>query len=165
MKGKLQGLFPFWANDLKSYAGVYKTPIAPHALPHKNYKSPEILLKQTFNEKLPPCWPMFYEKLNVPEGSVCWLTLEPREIVPVHQDGFYMVKTKKNVRTEDCIRYLIMLEDWKPGHMVQLDDWALTDWKAGDVWYFDSTVPHWAANCGSENFYTCQVSTVKSGIA
>lgn len=161
MKGKLQRIFPFWQEDLKSYVAEHTTPIAPHAIPHANYEKPEIMLKQSFNEQLPPCWPLFYEKLYAEDGSVCWLTLEPREVVPVHQDYFYMLRTKKNARVEDCIRYLVMLEDWKPGHMVQLDDWALTGWKAGDVWYFDSTVPHWAANCGTENFYTCQVSTIK----
>jgi len=161
MKGKAQKIFPFWKKALKTYVAEHTTPIAPHAIPHPNYATPEIMLKQTFNEDLPDGWAKFYDALYVEEGSVCWLTLEPREVVPVHRDYFYMLKTKKNAKTEDCIRYLVMLEDWKPGHMVQLDDLALTDWKAGDVWYFDSEVVHWAANCGTENFYTCQVSTLK----
>lgn len=162
MKGKLSvSLIPFWKNDLEKYIAKHTTPIAPHAVPHTNYEDPPIILKQTFNDDLPKCWNKFYQVLNVEEGSVCWLTLEPREMIPVHQDGFYMLKTKKNVPVEKCIRYLVMLEDWAAGHMVQFDDLVLTNWKAGDVWYFDSTVQHWAANCGSTNFYSCQVSTLK----
>ena len=161
MKGKIERLEPFWKDSLATYVAKNVTPIAPHAVCHKNYEFPEILLKQTFNEDLPAGWKQFYEVLGVDEGSVCWLTMEPREVVPVHRDYFYMLKTKKNAEVEDCVRYLIMLEDWKPGHVVHLDDWALTHWKAGDTWYFDSTVPHWAANCGTENFYSCQVSTLK----
>ena len=72
-----------------------------------------------------------------------------------------MLKTKKNAKVEDCIRYLVMLTDWAPGHVIQLDDLVVTDWRAGDVWYFDTEVQHWAANCGTTNFYTCQVSTLK----
>lgn len=159
MKGRLQKIFPFWKEALATYKAEHITPIAPHATPHVNYEG--TMLKQSFNEQLPDCWTLFYEKLRAEEGSVCWLTMEPGDIIPIHRDHFYMLKTKKNVPVESCIRYLIMLEDWKPGHMVQLDDWALTGWKAGDLWYFDHTVPHWAANCGTENFYTCQVSTVK----
>jgi hypothetical protein len=161
MKGKAQKIIPFWKEALKSYVAEHTTPIAPHAVPHDNYKEPAIMLKQSFNEQLPECWTKFYDALYVEEGSVCWLTLEPREMIPVHQDGFYMLKTKKNVPVEECIRYLVMLEDWAPGHIVQLGDLVLTDWKAGDVWYFDSEVEHWAANCGSTNFYSCQVSTLK----
>ena len=103
----------------------------------------------------------YYSILGVQPGSVCWLCLEPKEIIPIHRDSFYMLKTKMNVEVEECVRYLIMLEDWEPGHMVQLDDLVLADWKAGDVWYFDSTVLHWTANCGVTNFYSCQVSTLK----
>lgn len=161
MKGKANKIFPFWKEDLVSYVANHWTPIAPHAIPHKNYEEPAIMLKQTFNDDLPACWTKFYDALHVEEGSVCWLTLEPREMVPVHRDYFYMLKTKKNSKTEDCIRYLVMLEDWAPGHMVQLDDLVLNNWSAGDVWYFDTDVQHWAANCGTTNFYTCQVSTLK----
>jgi hypothetical protein len=161
MKGKAQRITPFWKEQLKAYVPQHETPIAPHAVPHVNYQDPPIMLKQSFNEQLPDCWTKFYDALYVEEGSVCWLTLEPREMIPVHQDYFYMLKTKKNAPVEQCIRYLVMLEDWAPGHIVQLGDLFLTDWRAGDVWYFDHTVPHWAANCGTTNFYSCQVSTLK----
>ena len=158
MKGQANTIETFWKEDLSVYVAKHTTPIAPHAVPHLNYAG--TMLKQSFNNDVPN-YEMFYKKLNVQEGSVCWLCLEPREIIPVHRDGFYMLKTKKNVGTEDCVRYLIMLEDWKPGHVVQLDDVTLCNWKAGDVWYFDYEVEHWAANASAENFYTCQVSTLK----
>lgn len=162
MKGYHGRLLPFWKDDLKSYTPNHTTPIAPHAVPHVNYERPPIILKQTFNDELPNCWSKFYTELDVNDnGSVCWLTLEPREMIPTHRDYFYMLRTKNNVDVEQCIRYLIMLEDWAPGHMVQFDDLVLTNWKAGDTWYFDTNVLHWAANCGTSNFYSCQVSTTK----
>lgn len=161
MKGYTGNIFPFWKEDLETYVSTQTTPIAPHAVPHINYKEPAILLKQSFNEDLPACWTEFYKALNVEEGNVCWLNLTPREMIPVHRDYFFVLKTKKKVDVDRCIRYLIMLEDWMPGHMVQLDDLVLTNWKAGDVWYFDNEVLHWAANCGTTNFYSCQVSTLK----
>jgi hypothetical protein len=158
MKGQVHKIEPFWKEDLATYAAKHEIPMAPHAVIHPNYAGTN--LKQSFNEDVPN-YKMFYEKLNVAEGSVCWLCLEPREIVPVHRDGFFMVRTKLDARTEDCIRYLIMLEDWKLGHVVQLDNWTLCNWKAGDTWYFDHEVTHWAANGSAENFYTCQVSALK----
>lgn len=160
MKGYYGRLLPFWEDDLKLYESNHTTPIAPHAIPHPNYEG--IMLKQTFNDELPSCWREFYKELCVKDnGSVCWLTMEPGEIIPIHTDHFYMLKTKNNASIKDCIRYLVMLEDWSPGHYVQLDELILTDWKRGDVWYFDYNVQHWAANCGTTNFYSCQVSVVK----
>jgi hypothetical protein len=84
-------------------------------------------------------------------------------VMPVHRDLYkrYIELFNLQGRENSIRRALVMLEDWKPGHIVQLDDWALTEWKAGDTWYFDTEVVHYAANCGTENFYTCQVSTVK----
>ena len=158
MKGKANNIIPFWKNDLSTFKFLDKTPIAPHAVPHANYQG--TMLKQSFNENVPD-YIQYYNILGVQHGSVCWLCLEPKEMIPIHRDSFYMLKTKMNVKVEDCVRYLIMLEDWEPGHMVQLDDLVLADWKAGDVWYFDSTVLHWTANCGVTNFYSCQVSTLK----
>lgn len=159
MKEYYGRLLPFWEEELSTYVAEHTTPIAPHAVPHINYEGTS--LKQTFNEDLPSCWKQFYKALCVEEGSVCWLTMEPGEVIPTHKDYFYMLKTKKNVEVEACVRYLVMLEEWAPGHFVQLDDLVLTGWKRGDVWRFDHTVLHWAANCGSTNFYSCQVSTLK----
>lgn len=158
MKGTIGKIYPFWKKDLAAFKFQHETPIAPHAVPHSNYEG--TMLKQTFNEEVPE-FMRYYDTLNVQHGSVCWLCLEPKEVIPVHRDHFYMLKTKKNVPEENCIRYLIMLEDWKLGHIVQLDDLVLTNWKAGDVWFFDHKVEHWAANASAENFYTCQVSTLK----
>lgn len=158
MKGTIGKIYPFWKQDLATFKFQNETPIAPHAIPHANYKG--TMLKQTFNEEVPD-FMRYYDVLGAQQGSVCWLCLEPSEIIPVHRDHFYMLKTKKNVPVENCIRYLIMLEDWKLGHVVQLDDVILCNWKAGDVWYFDYEVNHWAANASAENFYSCQVSTLK----
>lgn len=161
MIGYLGNIFPFWQDELAEFKFLNETPIAPRDDYHTNYLASTIMLKQSFNEDVPN-YKSFYEALKVEEGSVCWLCLEPREMIPVHQDYFYTLKTKKNVETEDCVRYLIMLEDWQLGHMVQFEDRTIDRWKAGDVWYFDSEERHCAANSGNVNFYSCQVSTIKS---
>ena len=152
---------PFWQTALAKHKFQNKTPIAPRDDYHINYLAPSIMLKQSFNEDVAD-YKQYYNMLDVEAGSVVWLCLEPREMIPVHQDYFYTLKTKKNVETEDCIRYLIMLEDWQLGHLVQFEDRTIDMWKSGDVWYFDSAEKHCAANSGINNFYSCQVSTIKS---
>ena len=55
-------------------------------------------------------------------------------------------------------RALVMLEDWKPGHYLDLDDVAVTDWKAGDYFWWTDDTPHTAANIGTEDRYTLQIT-------
>lgn len=160
-KGYYGNIEDFWSKDLKNFLFDEISPVAPRDYYHKNWKEPGVFLHQSFNEDLPSCWKMFYDALNVVEGSVCWLSLEPNQVIPVHQDFFFVLRQKHSCDIDKCVRYLIMLENYKYGHIVYLDDIVLTNWKKGDVWYFDSTVKHFAANASQENFYSCQVSTLK----
>ena len=97
MKGKSQRITPFWKEELKAYIALHETPIAPHAVPHANYQDPPIMLKQSFNEQLPSCWPKFYDALYAEEGSVCWLTMEPGEVIPVHKELLYKIDDFSNI--------------------------------------------------------------------
>ena len=161
MMGFWGNIADFWSSELAQYKFTNVTPVAPRNDYHANFQAADIQLYQSFNEQLPNIYTEFYRALTVEDGSVCWLCLEPNQMIPVHRDYFYVLKTKKNVDVSKCIRYLVLLEDWQLGHMVQLGNKDLTGWKKGDVWYFDSTVPHCAANAGTANFYSCQVSTLK----
>jgi hypothetical protein len=46
-------------------------------------------------------------------------------------------------------RVFVMLEDWKPGHIIQFGNTYVPPWKAGDVVWFDwANIPHSTANTG-----------------
>lgn len=81
-------------------------------------------------------------------------------VMPVHQDRyvkyidlFDLQGQEKNIR-----RALILLEDWKPGHYLEVNGQPFVAWKAGTVveWIYD--VPHMAANVGLEDRYTLQIT-------
>lgn len=80
------------------------------------------------------------------------------EIMPVHTDHYtrYMALTGseyKNVR-----RILVMLEDWKPGHYLEIDGTGIVNWIAGDWFMWDSDCPHAASNIGVDDRYTLQIT-------
>ena len=52
----------------------------------------------------------------------------------------------------------MLLEDWKPGHYLEVDSKPYVAWKAGDTveWVYD--LPHMAANIGLEDRYTLQIT-------
>ena len=62
---------------------------------------------------------------------------------------------------DDCLRYLIFLEDWKIGHLVEFEQQPITKWEKGDVWTFTHEDIHCAGNASNFNFNTCQVNTRK----
>jgi hypothetical protein len=51
-----------------------------------------------------------------------------------------------------------MLEDWKPGHYLEIDGVGVVNWVAGDYFMWESNVPHAAANIGIEDRYTLQIT-------
>jgi hypothetical protein len=81
-------------------------------------------------------------------------------VMPVHQDRY-----SRYVRLFDLVgrertiwRALVLLEDWKPGHYLEVDGLPFVKWRAGTVveWCYD--VPHMAANIGLEPRYTLQIT-------
>lgn len=83
------------------------------------------------------------------------------EIMPTHVDHFRTYMKLFDVKNENVVRILVMLEDWKPGHYLEIDGVGITDWIGGDYFVWDSHVAHAAANIGVEDRYTLQITATK----
>ena len=79
-------------------------------------------------------------------------------ILPTHQDTYFRYRDLYNTALEDCFRVIIFLADWSSGHMFEIDNTPVTNWKAGDYVYWESDVPHIAANMGLVKRYTLQLT-------
>lgn len=81
-------------------------------------------------------------------------------VMPVHQDRYmrYIARFALQGREQNIWRALILLEDWKPGHYLEVQGRPFVAWRAGTVieWRYD--VPHMAANIGLEPRYTLQIT-------
>lgn len=84
--------------------------------------------------------------------------METLEIMPCHVDHFRTYMRLFNVPYTDCYRILVMLDDWKPGHYLEIDGHGITNWIAGDYFIWKSDVPHAASNIGTVPRYTLQIS-------
>lgn len=149
----------FWKEDLKNHVYKRQVPFVAKNFDHlnRNYYNRDHLL-QSFNEEV-SCGQQFKNSLNVDKGSVSWTCVLPNVILPTHKDTFYTLRQEHNVEVEQCFRYLVFLEDWTFGHYVGFTNKNITDWKAGDVWIFDSKELHYAVNASNMNFHSCQIST------
>lgn len=153
---------------MATYQYVRKTPYGSMqngAHWHENFKSGT--LQQSFDSELPDCYPQFVSALNLDPllSVVAWIGLEPGQWVPPHQDTFYQLRKSNHDRytINQCLRYLVFLESWQFGQIVDFKSTTIRGWQTGDVWVFDHTEQHWAGNASNSWFHTCQVNTINTG--
>jgi hypothetical protein len=95
------------------------------------------------------------------DHAVATLTRQdPGQILPWHIDRFFFLKNQYPEDTRPIWRFLMFMEDWKIGHILQVKDSILSHWKQGDVvvWPPGEDGFHVAANIGLETKWTCNIT-------
>jgi hypothetical protein len=80
------------------------------------------------------------------------------EIMPAHSDHFNTYMKITGAKYENVYRILLMLEDWKPGHYLEIDGTGIVNWLAGDYFIWENSTPHAASNIGTDPRYTLQIT-------
>lgn len=80
------------------------------------------------------------------------------QVLPWHRDRFFMLRRLYPDDTREIWRFLVFLEDWKLGHLLQVGDSMLHHWQRGDVVVWRPGTMHLAANVGLEKKWTCNVT-------
>lgn len=80
------------------------------------------------------------------------------EIMPEHSDHFKTYMKLNNAKFENVYRILVMLEDWRPGHYLEIDGMGIVNWVAGDYFVWENSTPHAASNIGTEPRYSLQLT-------
>lgn len=80
------------------------------------------------------------------------------EVMPPHLDHFETYSRVFGIPKDKVYRGLVMLEDWKPGHYLEMDRIGYVNWNAGDYFVWSSDVEHAASNIGSEPRWTLQIT-------
>jgi hypothetical protein len=114
-----------------------------HRLPSWNYKFIDLYNNQGWK--------------NV---GVSYYRMDTGTVIPVHSDLYkrYVELFDLQQKTHLIRRALVLLEDWKSGHYLEVMDQPVVNWPAGQVveWSYDT--PHMAANIGLEPRYTLQIT-------
>jgi hypothetical protein len=84
------------------------------------------------------------------------INIPPGQTVPYHQDKHYMLQERYGIG--ETWRYLIFLEDWKPGHYFEVSDQPIVKWSSGEWIKFHQQDWHLGGNMGFEPFYSAQVT-------
>lgn len=102
-----------------------------------------------------------FQDLGLSNFGFSWYRMQPGDLIPRHIDTYSSYCRYWNVGPSRVIRILVLLEDWKTGHLLEVDQQAITGYRAGTFVYWTHGTPHMAGNIGSQPRYTLQITATK----
>ena len=100
-----------------------------------------------------------YAKKNFEMYSTSMIKQDPGHFIPNHLDRFYMFR-RRYKGMKNILRFCVFLEDWKPGHYLDVAGEPLIKWKRGQYVELKQGIWHRGSNSGDEPKYTVQVTGV-----
>jgi hypothetical protein len=81
------------------------------------------------------------------------------QVNPWHYDTNSYLVNKFNIKDKTKIyRYLVFLEDWDDGQILQIDDKIISHWQQGDCFTWQYKTYHLSMNGGRTTKYTMQIT-------
>jgi len=112
-------------------------------------------------KKMPNWATPFFSIFSGKNVSITFFKMKISDILPTHVDTYQRYIKINNIENPHTIkRAIIFLDDWKPGHIFEIENQPITSWKAGDFVLWNYGAPHMAANIGIEPRYTLQITFV-----
>lgn len=110
-----------------------------------------------------PSWTnKIIENIGLDLAGTSYYKMNPGKILPYHSDTYARYIDYNKIDNPQSIhRAIVFLEDWKPGHIFEIDGFPINNYTAGTfvLWQYDT--PHMAANLGEEDRYTLQITGIK----
>jgi hypothetical protein len=87
--------------------------------------------------------------------------MSPGTTLPNHADTYARFREIYNIQDPATIfRAIVFLENWQSGHYFEIDGESETEWPAGEYVVWRNDVEHLAANVGTTDRYTLQITGV-----
>jgi len=102
----------------------------------------------------------YYDDLGWKDIGCAYYRMTTGTVMPVHSDLYrrYIELFDLQGKEHTIRRALVLLEDWKSGHYLEIMGRPIVNWSAGTVVQWDYDTPHMAANIGIEPRYTLQIT-------
>jgi hypothetical protein len=98
------------------------------------------------------------KQLPLDHGVATVTRQDAGQILPWHEDRFFMLRRLYPDDPRPIWRFLLFLEDWKIGHVLQVNNSMLHHWHQGDVVVWQPGTMHVSANIGLETKWTCNIT-------
>ena len=156
----------FWDDEYKSLDYIYEPFNDPVSVNHwisQGYQSKIIGALADMRSQQPSWNDKFikhFESLGWKDVGTAYYRMSTGTVMPVHSDLYkkYIELFNLQGREHTIRRAIILLEDWKSGHYLEVNGVPVVNWNAGHTveWTYDT--PHMAANIGLEDRYTLQIT-------
>jgi len=83
---------------------------------------------------------------------------DPGQVLPWHIDRFFMHKRLYPNDERPIWRFLVFLEEWQNGHVLQVGNSVLHHWQQGDTVVWTPGTWHLAANVGLNKKWTANIT-------
>jgi len=100
----------------------------------------------------------FANTYNAKNIGVSFYEMPTGVILPTHKDTFKKYRSLFKCKLKDCIRAIVFLDKWQPGHVFEIDGHSITNYRKGDFIFWQGNTPHMAANIGVKTRYTMQIT-------
>lgn len=159
-------LDPFWNDEFKRLDYInepFNDPISVNQWVSQGYQS-KITGELCDMRNPQPSWNdkiiKHFALLGWKDIGTAYYRMRTGTVMPCHRDLYkkYIDIFKLQGKEHTIRRALILLEDWKSGHYLEVNGIPEVEWSAGTVveWTYDT--PHMAANIGLEDRYTLQIT-------
>lgn len=144
---------------------------------HENFPDPENLAlwaSQGYQSKVAgdlcdmrhhlPSWAnnfiKIYTGLGWKDVGLGFYRMTTDTVIPLHQDLYnrYIQLFDLTGKEQTIRRAIVLLEDWHPGHYLEVAGIPYVNWMAGDVVEWEYDTPHSSANIGVDTRYTLQIT-------
>ena len=156
----------FWDDEFKTLDYIQE--------PFNDPASVDLWLSQGYHNKICgdlcdmrhrlPAWANTFIKIYTEMGwkdiGLAFYRMPTGTVMPVHSDLYkrYVELFNLQGKEQSIRRALVLLEDWKPGHYLEVEGRPYVEWKAGTTVEWVYSTPHSAANIGLEDRYTLQIT-------
>ena len=156
----------FWDDEFKTLNYIQE--------PFNDPESVNLWINQGYQSKITgelcdmrhclPAWASKFVEIYEAQGwkdvGIAFYRMRTGTVMPVHSDLYkrYIELFDLQGQEKSIRRALLLLEDWKSGHYLEVNGKPYVSWRAGDTVEWEYDAPHSAANIGLEDRYTLQIT-------
>ena len=153
---------PFWDSSFKDFDYVRQPLMLSEidAWVSKGYDHVKSFSGMMYDNRNPmPEWVKGFEgQFGLTNQTYNFYKMSTLEIMPEHMDHYSTYIRLFEADPSKVYRVLVMTEDWRPGHYLEVAGKGFVNWRAGDYFMWENFCPHAAANIGVEDRYTLQIT-------
>lgn len=126
----------------------------------KGYESDSITGYRYLMKDQIPIWSdEILKRLGGKNYGFCFFKMVEGNVIPHHKDIYTFYRKLFNVEDPSTIwRAIVFLEDWKLGHLFEIENRKLEKWQAGTYVTWNNDAYHMAANISDVPRYTLQIT-------